>query len=176
MIINNDHEEARMSSRKIELTKDSVTRAIESGAASLRQLWNAPGGKDCVGGGTARSIRWLVPEVDDLLKANRPNGTDNGEAGKEAKPAIKPKGRTATRPKKTGAPGRVRTCNPQIRSQMLCPNKALSVSTYCKYAICKDSDKTFPRKVSDRPTDRPTATGVSIPCGRVAHAILQPGN
>lgn len=60
-----------MKSKRIEVTAESIGKAIKAGASSLTQVWRVLGGAGNVAGSTAARMRELVPGIDALTAANK---------------------------------------------------------------------------------------------------------
>ena len=73
-----------MSKAKVELTAETVRTAIEGGKFfSMTQLAHHLGYKGTVSGSLTKKLRQLIPEIDDLLTANKP--TKDAKPDKPAK-------------------------------------------------------------------------------------------
>lgn len=83
---------------KTQLTEELVRQAIkDSGANSFTSLYRALGHKAKPNGKATATIKALVPEIEELLKANKPEGTPKSEP----KPKNEAKAKKPT-PKTTG--------------------------------------------------------------------------
>ena len=71
---------------KTQLTEELVRQAIkDSGANSFTSLYRALGHKAKPNGKATATIKALVPEIEELLKANKPEGTPKSEPSSEKK-------------------------------------------------------------------------------------------
>jgi hypothetical protein len=76
----------------IQMTKQSVMKAVRGGASSLTAVWRACGGTGNIAGSTLAKIRTLVPDIEGRLQKNKAGA---------AKPSPKKSAKKTTKVKST---------------------------------------------------------------------------
>ena len=80
---------------KVQMTKQSVMKAVRGGASSLTAVWRACGGTGNIAGSTSAKIRTLVPDIEGRLQKNKA-GAAKPSPKKSAKKTTKVKTKKAS--------------------------------------------------------------------------------